>query len=223
MSFKRLFDLALAIPLFILSVPVIVVAGGLILATDGWPVFYAQEREGLRGKPFTLWKLRTMKRGSGALLEEYLGRDPEARAEWERRFKLERDPRTLPAVGEFLRRSNIDELPQFWNVLLGHMSLVGPRPFPRYHLERFSPEWRAERASVAPGVTGLWQVTAVEEDNLESQERIDREYLARRSPGFDLLLLGLTAKKVLSGGRGMRLRAKGPAQPLVERGLHSPE
>lgn len=209
---KRLFDLALGVPLFALSVPVIVLAGAAILAADGWPVFYSQEREGLHGKRFALRKLRTMRRGSQELLEKYLSENPAARAEWERRFKLEDDPRVIPAVGVFLRRLNIDELPQFWNVLRGEMSLVGPRPFPRYHLERFSPAWRAERASVRPGVTGLWQVTAVGEDSLEVQERIDREYLARRSPRFDLALIGLTAKKVLSGGKGIATGEGGTAR-----------
>lgn len=194
---KRFFDLALGIPLFLISLPFVFVGAVLVFIADGRPVFYFQEREGLGGKPFRVWKLRTMKRESEALLEVHLANNPSARAEWENRFKLEKDPRVIGAIGEYLRRSNIDELPQLWNVIKGEMSLVGPRPFPRYHLEKFTPEWRALRASVKPGVTGLWQVTSGSEDTLREQERLDREYLARQSFLFDVKLIFLTAVKLL--------------------------
>jgi lipopolysaccharide/colanic/teichoic acid biosynthesis glycosyltransferase len=162
------------------------------------PVLFGQLRAGKNGRQFRMWKLRTMYPNAEARLSSYLTQNPSARAEWERHFKLRTDPRVLPAVGTFLRKTSIDELPQLWNVIRGDMSLVGPRPFPTYHLEHFTPSFQALRTHVAPGITGLWQTSARSNGDLRDQEFHDTFYIRNWSPWLDLYILSRTAYAVLT-------------------------
>ncbi len=195
---KRLLDLALVGLVGPFALPVVLVAALWIKRVSPGPALYAQDREGLGGRTIKVWKLRTMCRDAEARLLEHLAACPEARQEWERHFKLEHDPRILPGVGKLLRRTSLDELPQLWNVLRGEMSFVGPRPFPRYHLEQFSAEFLSLRRSVPPGLTGLWQVSARGNGDLAVQETLDTQYIRQWSLLVDIRLIAHTVLVVLS-------------------------
>jgi len=196
---KRTLDLVVAIPLIILLSPLLLALMVWIrLVSPGNPV-YGQEREGLEGRRIRTWKLRTMYIDADKRLEKVLERDPEARSEWQRYFKLKNDPRILPVVGTFLRKFSLDELPQLWNVIVGEMSMVGPRPFPNYHLQAFDEKFRTLRHRVLPGVTGLWQVTARSEGDLEVQQRLDTYYIRNWSVWLDLYLMARTFSVVVRG------------------------
>lgn len=196
---KRTLDLTAGTLFLLLALPVILLAAlAVIVVNPGWP-FFGQRREGLGGRRITVWKVRTMYRDAEARLERHLDADPELRRQWQDRYKLNDDPRVLPWVGKFLRRYSLDELPQLANVVLGEMSLVGPRPFPDYHLERFTDTFRHLRRRVRPGITGLWQVTVRSEGGVDEQQALDTYYIRNWSLWLDLHLLGRTLSAVLSG------------------------
>jgi Undecaprenyl-phosphate galactose phosphotransferase WbaP len=193
---KRIMDRVIAFPLFLISVPVMAGAALWIKLSSRGPAFYCQMREGIDGRRFAVWKLRTMRVDGERLLESWFEVHPEDRLEWARYFKLRRDPRVLPWIGKLLRRTSLDELPQLWSVLRGEMSLVGPRPFPDYHLEQFPPEFRSMRTRVLPGLTGMWQVSARSDGDVEVQEALDTYYIRNWSPWLDLYILARTVAAV---------------------------
>ncbi len=197
LALKRMMDRVIAVPLFLLSLPVIAAAALWIKLASPGPAFHCQMREGIEGRRIAVWKLRTMHVGGERLLESWFVEHPEDRVEWARYFKLRRDPRVLPWIGKLLRRTSLDELPQLWSVLKGEMSLVGPRPFPDYHLEQFPSEFRALRTRVLPGLTGMWQVSARSEGDIEVQEALDSYYIRNWSPWLDLYILARTVSAVV--------------------------
>ena len=142
-------------------------------------------------------KLRTMHHNADEMLLAHLAWNLPAREEWDRFCKLKDDPRILPGVGHFLRKTSLDELPQLWNVLKGEMSLVGPRPFPAYHNARFDPEFLQVRTQIRPGLTGLWQVSARSDGDLDVQQSLDSYYIRNWSLWLDLYILARTVRAVV--------------------------
>lgn len=196
---KRMMDLAVSVPLLVLAGPVILLAGLAVKLNSPGPAFYFQEREGLHGRRIRVWKIRTMVPDAEVVLQEYLARNPAAKREWAQYLKLRDDPRIVPRVGHLFRRFSLDELPQLWNIVKGEMSLVGPRPFPDYHLSRFPAAFRSLRRRVPPGLTGLWQVSARSDGDLAIQEELDTYYIRNWSLWLDIYLLSRTVTAVLFG------------------------
>ncbi len=197
---KRLFDYLLGVPMFIASLPLLLVFGIWIkLVSPGGPVFFRQPRVGFGGRTIRVWKLRTMYPDADQRLAACLEKDPKQFEQWKRFCKLKDDPRVLPGIGRLLRRTSLDELPQLWNVLVGEMSLVGPRPFPHYHLARFTPQFRTIRRSVLPGLTGQWQVSGRSDGDVGVQEILDTYYIRNWSPWLDIYLLARTIGAVVMG------------------------
>jgi exopolysaccharide production protein ExoY len=191
---KRCLDIAATVLAAPVVVPVIGVAA-LLVRLEGGKAFYSQMRVGKDGQVFRMWKLRTMRPNAAEMLEAYLQECPEARPEWELHQKLRHDPR-VTRVGRFLRKYSLDELPQLWNVFVGQMTLVGPRPF--------MPEQRNQYPGSAyyemkPGLTGLWQIS--ERNNCTFAERAmhDTRYAKVMSFGTDLKILFKTVSVVVNG------------------------
>ncbi len=191
---KRILDYLLGVPAFLLALPIMTITGLLIKMISPGPALFVQEREGLHGRRIRVFKFRSMYVDADERLRQHFEEHPEREAEWTQFFKLDKDPRVLPWIGHFMRKSSLDELPNLWNVLRGDMSLVGPRPFPYYHLEEFTPEFREMRSSVWPGITGLWQV---ERGDTDTQEVLDRTYVEKWSLKLDLIILLRTIPVVL--------------------------
>jgi undecaprenyl-phosphate galactose phosphotransferase len=170
----------------------------LLVRKSGKQVIFAHERVGRNGKSFGCLKFRSMVPNAQQRLDELLASDPIAKQEWEREFKLRNDPRITP-IGNFLRKTSLDELPQLWNVLKGEMSLVGPRPVIQEEIERYGVS-AAYYFKAKPGLTGLWQVSGRNDVDYDSRIDLDVWYVQNWSMLKDLIILLRTVKVVL--GRG---------------------
>lgn len=192
---KRTFDIVVATSIFILISPLFLVLA-LLVKQDGGNAIYGHTRIGRDGKPFKCLKFRSMVVNSKEVLEHLLATDPEARAEWEKDFKLKNDPR-ITKVGAFLRKSSLDELPQLLNVIKGNMSLVGPRPVIAEEVERYG-ENREYYLMAKPGITGLWQVSGRNDVDYETRIYYDAWYMKNWSLWNDIAILFKTIGVVLN-------------------------
>jgi len=194
---KRALDLLIVILTFPFWGALVLVGAVLVKITSPGPAFYFHWRVGRGGRKFRVYKLRTMVVNADKVLEAYLQRYPELRAEWESEQKLRHDPR-ITKVGRFLRRTSLDELPQLFNVLKGEMSLVGPRPIVEEEIPRYGKQF-ALYQRVLPGLTGLWQVSGRSKVSYEERVQLDAYYVRNWSIWFDLYILLKTVKVVLLG------------------------
>lgn len=195
---KRVFDVVVSAALLAVTGPLIGIAALAIRMRSPGPIVFRQWRGGRGGRPFEMLKLRTMHANADEILARSLAESGDRRREWRDFRRLREDPRVIPAIGTFLRASSIDELPQLWNVLLGHMSLVGPRPLELPVLAQLSEGGLERRATVRPGLTGLWQVSGRSDIDLETLVSIDAQYVETWSLWSDVRILCQTPAAVLS-------------------------
>ena len=186
---------ALALLIIVFFLPVMAMVAAAVALQDGGPVIFAHKRLGRNGKPFLCYKFRSMRVDAEARLAELLAADPAAAEEWARDHKLRRDPRVTP-LGDFLRRSSLDELPQFFNVLRGEMNLVGPRPIVEAERIKYGRRFQ-HYCAVKPGITGLWQISGRNDVSYRTRVALDSCYARRKSLGLDLYILVMTLPSVL--------------------------
>lgn len=192
---KRAFDIVVSAAVLMFLSPLLVLIGLAVWIDSGRPILFSQTRQARGGKDFACLKFRTMHRNAEAMLAELA----QLNACDGPQVYVKDDPR-VTRVGHFLRKSHMDELPQFWNVLVGQMSIVGPRPSPDAE-NQCCPAWRETRLSVRPGITGLWQVKRTRSDGEDFQEwiRYDIEYVRKASFWFDLKICFQTLRLILLG------------------------
>ncbi len=194
---KRTLDLVFVVACGIVVLPLVAIVAALIKLTSPGPVFYGQRRFGRGGGPFIAWKFRSMVADANQVLEQHLNSDPSLRDEWNLTQKLKRDPRITP-FGRFLRHTSLDELPQLWNILIGEMSLVGPRPIIASEIARYGDDFALYK-KVTPGLTGMWQVSGRNLLTYEQRIGFDLYYVRNWSIWLDLHILARTVKTVLRG------------------------
>jgi lipopolysaccharide/colanic/teichoic acid biosynthesis glycosyltransferase len=190
-AFKRAFDVAVAALVLLVTLPIIVLAALAIVVVDRGAPFYSQERVGLNGRRFRMFKLRTMVEGAHDMRDDLLHLNEVDGPV----FKIKDDPRLHP-LGKFLRRTSVDELPNLINVLRGEMSLVGPRPPLPSEVEHYGP-YEMRRLSVVPGITCLWQINGRCSVSFDEWMRLDNEYIDTWSPLRDLEILVRTIPAVI--------------------------
>ena len=192
---KRGFDLLVILFAAPIVVPVMFVLGILVKLSSPGPIFYSQQRVGKDARPFKAWKFRSMVPNAAEVLEQHLQSNDALRQEWERDHKLKQDPR-VTVVGRIMRKTSLDELPQLFNVLCGEMSLVGPRPIVVKEVEKYADRYICYQ-SVAPGITGLWQINGRNNTTYDERTAFDEDYACNWSVWYDLYILLRTVKTVL--------------------------
>lgn len=193
-ALKRVFDVAVSFALLLLLSPLFVLIAVAVWVEDGGPVSFAQPRVGQYGRRFKMYKIRSMCLDAEARLQELLQKNQHQEGIT---FKLKDDPR-ITRVGKLLRKYSLDELPQLFNVLIGDMSLVGPRPPVPREVAKYSPADR-RRLAVKPGITCIWQISGRSEIDFSGQVRLDVKYIETQGFWSDLKILFLTVPAVVSG------------------------
>jgi exopolysaccharide production protein ExoY len=193
---KRLLDIIFAGSVLLVTLPLFVTVGVVLLLVNGRPIFFSHQRIGFKGKTFRCLKFRTMARNSENVLRAFLCENPKAAQEWEASQKLRNDPRISP-FGAALRRTSIDELPQLLNVLRGDMSCVGPRPITREEMSRYG-ALIDTYLKTRPGLTGLWQVQGRSDTTYDQRVKLDTDYVTNWSYSRDLVIILKTLPALLS-------------------------
>ena len=194
---KRVFDIVVTVCGGILILPFIAVIALLIRLDSPGPVVFAHRRIGQGGKEFSCYKFRSMMFDAEGALKKYLAIHPEAQEEWGRNFKLKDDPR-ITKIGRFLRKTSLDELPQLWNVLVGDMSLVGPRPIVKDEIVKYG-TYINDFYLVPPGITGVWQVSGRSDTTYDERVQMDSWYVHNWSVWIDIVYLVKTVLAVVKG------------------------
>jgi exopolysaccharide production protein ExoY len=196
-AIKRTIDIVGALAFFLLFGPMYVAVAAVVLLGMGGPVHYWQTRMGFGGRTFRFFKFRSMVHDSDEVLRQYLKRHPAQKLQWETYQKLENDPR-VTRVGRVIRKLSLDELPQFFNVLKGDMSLVGPRPCMVRQRSLYGEHWE-HYCHMRPGITGLWQVSGRNRLSFAERAALDARYASQWSLWLDIRILARTVGVVLSG------------------------
>lgn len=196
-SFGRTFDVSIAMLLLLGMLPALIAIALAIWLGDGGNPFFSHRRVGRGGVPFPCFKFRTMVRDADERLRHLLANDRDAAHEWEHYRKLRDDPR-VTSLGRFLRKTSLDEIPQLANVLVGHMSLVGPRPIVEEEIVRYR-RYFAHYCSMRPGITGLWQVSGRNDVSYRRRVALDLVYCRSKSVPLDLFILARTVPAVITG------------------------
>ena len=193
--FKRLFDILFSLSVLILFAPVYLLLAFSIALSSSGPIFYVQERVGKNRKRFYCLKFRTMVENADDILLEIMEKSPHLRQEFEDNFKLKQDPR-ITWIGRFLRMTSLDEFPQFWNVLKGDMSVVGPRPLVEEELPRYGRHIN-KILTIRPGITGLWQVSGRNDIPYPRRVQIDLYYANDKNLWMDMWIVFKTIGVVI--------------------------
>lgn len=194
---KRLFDLVVVVAFVALFWWLLLLVMLAVRISSGSPLIFGHTRMGRDGKEFTCYKFRSMVPNAEEVLENLLATNPAASEEWLRDFKLKDDPR-ITAVGRFIRKTSLDELPQLWNVLVNDMSVVGPRPVVRTELSKYYGDSIGHYQSVKPGLTGPWQVGGRNDIDYEGRVAMDRQYVENWSMLSDIVIVLRTAGVIFS-------------------------
>ncbi len=198
-EWKRSFDVIFSITALIATLPLSLIISVLIKLGDGGPIFYKQRRITAAGKEFSCYKFRTMCVGADKKLEQILAQNEELREEWEQKYKLRNDPR-VTKIGKFLRRTSLDEIPQFFNVIRGDMSVVGARPIVGHELNNFYKESAGRYCSMKPGITGPWQVGKRSDvDDYNDRVQLDDWYILNYSLWTDIKIIIKTVRTMFKG------------------------
>jgi Undecaprenyl-phosphate galactose phosphotransferase WbaP len=197
LGIKRFMDLSMVLVGGSIILPFLLIIAFLIKISSPGPVIYKHTRIGMGGKPFKVYKFRSMVVDAEARLNSLLAEDPQARKEWEESHKLKNDPR-ITGIGKLLRRASMDEFPQLLNILKGEMSLVGPRPIVEGEIKKYGEDF-GRIFSVKPGMTGLWQVSGRSDTDYGERVALDTYYLQSWSVWLDLWILYKTIGVVFKG------------------------
>jgi exopolysaccharide production protein ExoY len=185
---KRIFDIIFSFSALLFFLPFGIVIGLLIKISSPGPIFHKCRRVGKGGEPIDCWKFRTMVLNAPEKLKKILAQNPKLKKEWDTYYKLKNDPRIHP-VGNFLRKTSLDEMPQFWNVLKGDLSVVGPRPVTEEEIQKYFREKAGKILSVRPGLTGIWQTSGRNLLTFDERIRLEEQYVDKQSLLLDLQII----------------------------------